>query len=202
MGGNRSGKTLSGAYETTCHVTGCYPDWWEGKEFAEPIAAWACGKQNETVRDIVQAELFGDSRVGDCGVSKDEKNRNRIRGIGMIPADRIGQGEATYRGGYPRLLDNVKIRYRDSRSEYSTLGFKAYEQGRGAFEGTARHWVWLDEEPPFDVYGECLIRTGTVGGLICLTFTPLDGMTETVIQFLDETLRPPTAEELSEFSEF
>lgn len=202
MGGNRTGKTVSGGYETTCHTTGEYPDWWEGKTFDEPIAAWACGKQNETVRDIVQAELFGDAKLGLCGVVKDEKNRNQIQGIGMIPASRVVPDTAVYRGGYPRLLDTIGIRYRDSADEYSTLGFKAYEQGRGAFEGTARSWIWLDEEPPFDVYGECLIRTGTVGGLIVLTFTPLDGLTETVIQFLPEELRPSVAAGEDEFTEY
>ena len=30
-------------------------------------------------------------------------------------------------------------------------------QGRGSFEGTEQHVIWLDEEPPMDVYGECLI---------------------------------------------
>jgi phage terminase large subunit-like protein len=39
-----------------------------------------------------------------------------------------------------------------------------------------------------DVYGECLVRTMRVpgteqGGVVLLTFTPLEGMTETVLQF-------------------
>src|SRR5690349_9110680 len=29
MAGNRVGKTVAGSFETTCHVTGDYPDWWE-----------------------------------------------------------------------------------------------------------------------------------------------------------------------------
>jgi hypothetical protein len=43
MAANRIGKTLTGAYETTCHLTGRYPDWWDGARFAHPIEAWACG---------------------------------------------------------------------------------------------------------------------------------------------------------------
>ena len=32
MAANRTGKTLGGGgYETACHLTGLYPDWWEGK---------------------------------------------------------------------------------------------------------------------------------------------------------------------------
>ena len=43
--------------------------------------------------------------------------------------------------------------------------------------------IWLDEEPPLDVYGECLIRTATTNGIIMLTFTPLEGLSDTVLQF-------------------
>ena len=35
-----------------------------------------------------------------------------------------------------------------------------------------------------DVYGECLIRTATTNGIVMLTFTPLDGVSDVVRQFL------------------
>lgn len=44
--------------------------------------------------------------------------------------------------------------------------------------------VWLDEEPPTDIYGECLIRTATTGGMVMTTYTPLAGITEVVQQFM------------------
>ena len=40
---NRVGKTVSGAYEATCHATGLYPAWWQGRRFAGPTDGWACG---------------------------------------------------------------------------------------------------------------------------------------------------------------
>src|ERR1039458_5911152 len=43
MAANRTGKTETGAYEMACHLTGRYPDWWQGRRFSEPINAWACG---------------------------------------------------------------------------------------------------------------------------------------------------------------
>ena len=49
---------------------------------------------------------------------------------------------------------------------------------------------WLDEEPPLDVYGECLIRTATTNGIIMLTFTPLSGMSNVVLQFMPAEFRP------------
>jgi hypothetical protein len=44
MAANRVGKTFGvGGYETTLHLTGRYPDWWEGRRFAGPIEAWVAG---------------------------------------------------------------------------------------------------------------------------------------------------------------
>jgi len=52
MAGNRIGKSFCGATELAYHLTGKYPDWWEGKKFDRPIRAWAGGSSNETTRDI------------------------------------------------------------------------------------------------------------------------------------------------------
>jgi len=54
--------------------------------------------------------------------------------------------------------------------------------------------IWLDEEPPYDIYRECTMRTvgtrkadGTIspGGIMLMTFTPLDGMTKVCRLFLN-----------------
>src|ERR1039457_4223159 len=34
-GGNRSGKSESSAFTMACHITGIYPDWWQGLKFSE-----------------------------------------------------------------------------------------------------------------------------------------------------------------------
>ncbi len=59
MAANRIGKSYCGAAEMSYHLTGIYPDWWEGRRYDQPITAWAGGVSNETTRDIVQAELLG-----------------------------------------------------------------------------------------------------------------------------------------------
>lgn len=61
---------------------------------------------------------------------------------------------------------------------------KSYDQRREAFQGTEQDWIWLDEEPPMAIYTECLLRTMTNNGLVALTFTPLQGMSEVVLTFL------------------
>ncbi len=72
----------------------------------------------------------------------------------------------------------------------SRLGFKSYDQGRKKFQGTSKHLVWLDEEPPADVYDECMLRLMTTDGLMLCTFTPLEGMTEIALRFLPQVAAP------------
>lgn len=174
MAGNRVGKTIAGAFEGTTHLTGDYPHWWVGYYFNRPIRMWAAGKTNETTRDIVQEKLLG--QVIGSGSTKS------VSGTGMIPGDLIG--DINWKQGVPDLVDNVMVKH--VSGEWSMLGFKSYQQGRGSFEGTEQDFIWLDEEPPIDVYGECLIRTATTNGRIVLTFTPLEGMSETVMQFIPQ----------------
>ena len=97
-------------------------------------------------------------------------------------------GKPTWKQGVPDLVDTVPVRHQGGG--WSTLGMKSYQQGRGSFEGTEQHVIWLDEEPPMDVYGECLIRTMTTNGIIMLTFTPLSGMSNVVLQFMPAEFRP------------
>jgi phage terminase large subunit-like protein len=171
IAGNRTGKTVAGGYETAVHLTGLYPHWWEGKRFTRPIRGFVSGKTSETTRDILQTKLLGS--VEGSGPTK------RLAGTGIIPAETIGA--VTWKN-FPNLADSIKIRH--VSGGWSTLWLKSYEQGRGIFEGTELEWLWFDEEPPINVYEEGLIRTATTGGLIVLTFTPLEGWTTTVEQFL------------------
>lgn len=173
MAANRVGKSLGmGGYETSCHLTGLYPAWWPGRRFEQPVRAWAAGKTNETTRDIVQTILLGEIANRD--------GRKGFTGTGVVPGEL--HGKIAWKQGVQDLADTVKVKH--VSGGWSTLGFKSYQQGRGSFEGTAQDLIWLDEEPPLDVYGECLIRTATTNGLIMLTFTPLAGVSDVVRAFM------------------
>jgi phage terminase large subunit-like protein len=62
-------------------------------------------------------------------------------------------------------------------SNNNTVEFMSYEQELVKFAGTSRHYVWFDEEPPQDIYQECVMRTLDVMGDMWFTLTPVDGMT-------------------------
>jgi phage terminase large subunit-like protein len=183
MAANRIGKTETmGGYETALHLLGDYPVWWPGRRFPHEVDAWAAGKTNETTRDIVQFKLFG--RVTYV------KGEKTFSGTGLIPRSAIGK--IAWKSGVQDLADTVEIKHLSGFT--SRLGLKSYQQGRGAFEGTEKHVIWLDEEPPVEIYDECKIRTATVNGMVYMTYTPLEGASDTVMLFL-----PP--EMLQEFAD-
>jgi phage terminase large subunit-like protein len=163
---NQSGKTLAGGMEAAMHATGQYPSDWQGRRFDGPTVGWVAGTTNETTRDTVQRILVG--RNGD--------------GTGAIPKDAIL--EMTQARGTPDLLDSVKVQHESGG--VSVIAFKSYQRQREAFQGETLSWVWLDEEPPIDIYTECLTRTNVVQGPIWLTSTPLLGMSNIVGRFLLE----------------
>jgi phage terminase large subunit-like protein len=168
LAANRVGKTEGvGGYELTLHLTGKYPPWWEGRRFDKPISAWAAGDTSKTVRDIIQAKLLGP--VGNFGT-------------GLIPGDSIVGKPASKQG----IADAIEIiRVKSEHGGTSQLTLKSYMEGREAFQGTEQDVIWLDEEPPMSIYTECLMRTMTTDGLVMLTFTPLQGMSEVVLSFLE-----------------
>lgn len=170
--GNRVGKSVGmGGIEVTYHATGKYPDWWEGYVFTHPVKIRVCGKTGQTVRDIIQKILIGPPGA---------------KGTGLIPEDCLIK-TTPKAGGVPDAIDTVTVRHISGGE--STIGFKAYTEGRSSFEGTEQDVVWEDEEPPYNIHTENLIRTMGTGvfnepGLMLCTFTPLEGMSETVMAFL------------------
>jgi phage terminase large subunit-like protein len=168
MAANRVGKTEgAGGFEMTMHLTGRYPEWWAGRRFHHPVTALAAGDTVQTVRDILQKKLLGP--LGSPGE-------------GLVPAEDMG--EIRKKSGVAEAVEHVRVRHASGGE--SLLYFKSYDQRRTAFQGTELDVVWLDEEPPLDVYAECLLRTMTTGGVLMLTFTPLSGLSDVVMRFLPD----------------
>ena len=168
MAANRVGKTQCAAAEVSYHLTGDYPEWWQGRRFAHPTLVWTGSPTNETSRDIVQAELLG--------------GLGEKLGTGWIPKARLHGQPKTRQAGVKDVIDTFQVKH--SSGGFSTCNLKTYEQGWQKWQGTAPHVVWDDEEPDdYMIYSESQTRILTSKGILLVTFTPLQGVTDLVQHF-------------------
>lgn len=174
---NRVGKSFSEAVEVYYHLSGLYPDWWEGHRFNKPILLWAVGITGDSTRKVLQKELFGTP----MGKDKD------ALGTGAIPRELIDI-ESLEKDG--NIIKIAKIKHFDANGDFdgwSTLEFRSTQQGEHVLMGATVDYIWLDEEDPFksmQIYAQCVTRTATTGGLITITATPENGLTSLVDLFM------------------
>lgn len=184
--GNQVGKSESlCGFETSIHATGRYPHWWRGKRFNKPITMLCAGKTSATTRDLVQFKLFGDADNG----ADDQKAIDRY-GTALIPKEDILKVKFQA-GGASGAIDTAYVRNVHNPKIPTKILFRSYEQGRKAAEGLVLDWIWVDEEPGMDFYNEAkrgLLNTN--GNMVC-SFTPLEGITDTVLRILGQEAKLP-----------
>lgn len=164
MAGNQLGKTFAAGNEVAFHVTGLYPDDWQGKRFTHSVRGWVGSVTAELTRDGAQRILLGP--VGKWGT-------------GCIPKELIV--EIKRARGIPDAVETVLVKHVDG--DISQITFKAYSDGREAWQAETLDFIWFDEEPPEDIYVEGVTRTNNTKGVVFLTFTPLLGMSNVVMRF-------------------
>lgn len=178
IAGNRSGKSFAAMYEVVLHATGEYPHWWEGHRFKHPVTIWCAGNTIRTTRDILQVELLG---------------RSMDMGSGLIPKDKIHS--VVNMPSVTQTVQTIRVKHSTNGIEdgISEITFKSYDQGREVMQGDAINFIAIDEEPrDYGIYEECLTRTLKCRfcsdlkceGRITATFTPLYGVSKTVMQFM------------------
>jgi phage terminase large subunit-like protein len=171
MAGNQVGKTLSAAFEVAMHLTGRYPDWWDGIRFNRPVR-WLAGSESaELTRKGVQRLLLG------------PPENEGAWGTGSIPkADLTSWARRT---GVPDAVATINANHytNGTHDGISSIQLATYDQGRTKWQADTIDGVWFDEEPPEDIYFEGLTRTNTTVGPVMTTLTPLMGVSNVVKRF-------------------
>lgn len=165
MAGNRVGKTMAAGTEVAYHLTGQYPDWWDGHRNDKAVRWLASGDTHETTRDIIQLKMLGATT-----------DRKEDYGTGLIPGESIV--DVVPRPHVKGAAEKILVKH--VSGGVSELWMRSYVQGREIFQGFELDGFWADEECPQDVYEEAMVRLMTRNGLSILTFTPLNGLTKLV----------------------
>ncbi len=169
-GGNRSGKTYCAEQEYARHFTGIYEDTWKGYKFDRPVRCWIAGKTASLIAETLQKDLLGDK----------EQNLRGIIHPSLIKEKKKSGNSDMYRTIYVRHISGGS----------SKVTFKTYEEGREAFQAGKIDLALLDEEPPFNIYQECKMRTMATDdksrGMIVVCATPLKGFTDFFNYFMDD----------------
>ena len=168
LAANRIGKTVSTCYETAMHLTGLYPDWWDGRRFNRNITAMVAGEGWQQVAMVLQQELLG---------TQDVKIVEAI-GTGAIPRDCIVT--ETMRNDGANCI-GVEIRHVSGVNSY--LIFANYTQEVRQMQGFKLNLAVFDEQPPDDFFSEIVTRTATTQGQVLCSFTPLKGLNGLVSKF-------------------
>ena len=168
---NQTGKSYMCAYEVSLHLTGEYPKWWNGLRYDRPVDIWCAGfKAN--VKEAIQEYLVGSPNDP---------------GTGFVPKERITR--ITRKAGVTDVFQDIYVKHRTGGLSRCTL--KTYDEKTSAFQGARLDFIWLDEEPvDANLYGECLTRLVAKEGSMICSFTPLRGLSDTVMSFLDEGRLP------------
>lgn len=151
FGGNRSGKTECGAVEAVYMARGIHPY----RENRKDTFGWVVSVSQQVQRDVAQSKILSyldSSWIDDVTMLSGKKDNLRHGVIDQIIVKNVFGGK-------------------------SVIGFKSCDQGREKFQGSSLDYVWFDEEPPQDIYEECLMRVIDKCGDVFGTMTPLKGLT-------------------------
>ena len=150
FGGNRSGKTECGAVEVCWLARGEHPY----RRNRASTTGWVVSVSYEVQREVAQAKILS------------YLNPLWIEDIVMEKGSK----------GSPQsgIIDTIYLK--NVFGGISKIGFKSCDQGREKFAGASLDYVWFDEEPPYEIYEECIMRVLDKKGDILGTMTPLKGL--------------------------
>lgn len=156
LAGNRTGKTYCGIIESCMHLTGIYPDWWEGKRFTRPIKAWAASVTTSLTKEVLETGYLDVIPVNLILGSNVQQSTFRIKhssgGESILSFKSYEQGRKKFQAA---KLDLVHLDEEPSSAIYTEALMRTMST---------------------DVYNK---------GILILTMTPLMGLTDLVNQYID-----------------
>ncbi len=168
---NQTGKTTAGCIEDVFHLTGEYPEWWEGARFTQPVKLLIGANGGKEYRDSIQVKLLGEP--GDYG-------------SGFIPKDSLIETRPLE--GTTGAVGQYFVRHKSGGVSQAIV--RTYNSGRTAFEAMVLDLVHLDEECPRDIYSECMMRLiSRPGSRMYVTFTPDSGILD-LVEYFEDGLDP------------
>jgi len=169
MAGNQVGKSLACCFELVCHLTGEYPDWWEGKKLTEPTNFWVAGENTALLRQSIIQTLLGP--VGEYGT-------------GLIRHKDLDFESLSDTQKLTTSITSLRVKHKSGK--FCQVDFKSYDAGRTAFQAF-KGSILMDEEPSLEIYNEIITRTVALGdnALVMINFTPLKGEGELIRNFLE-----------------
>ena len=132
FGGNRTGKTECGAVETVWLLRGIHPY----KKNKPDVTGWVVSVSYEVQREVAQQKILS------------YLSPDWILDVVM----QQGRKDSLKNG----VIDTIVVK--NVFGGTSRLSFKSADQGREKFQGASLDFVWFDEEPPKDIYEECVMR--------------------------------------------
>ncbi len=169
---NRAGGTFCAAMELTMHLTGFYPEWWKGVRFNKAVRFGVGSETGDLLKKGPQNMLVGVMEAV---------------GTGTIPKELLVWPPRMARN-VPDGIDTVQVRHCTNGQPDGTLSavlFMSYADGRAKWASDNWDGVWFDEEPDEDVYSEGMTRTNTSLGPVMFTLTPLKGVSDVVMRYIN-----------------
>lgn len=161
MGGNRVGKTVGGVVEDVMRLTGIH------------TFKYLDDKTGEV--EIIELKHLPKPPIRGRAVAVDKD-----RGIQQIIIPQLKMWTPTrflIDGDFDKSYNKTHNIF--TLNNGSALELMSYEQDVGKFQGTSRHFCHFDEEPPQDIFDECMARLIDTDGDWYITMTPLIEMSWT-----------------------
>ena len=147
--GNWTGKTMMQTAEEFYHLTGLYPEWWDGVRYDGPVSTAMVDPTVLRGRDCTQALML-----------------EAIERIGDIEFEKVPKP------GVPDAMSQLRIKH--VSGGMSNITFLSAEMSCEKFAGFSVDRVAINEGVRDSILVECSVSRGAADGVLSAVYTPFD----------------------------